>query len=77
MGPVRRLFLRFIALFRSGRAERDRAREIEAHLRLLEDQFVANGMARAAHRPDDRAAGGMTSAGYGLFTVSFQHRPRA
>jgi predicted permease len=34
------------SLFRSGREEGDLAREIDAHLQLLEDQFVAKGMSR-------------------------------
>jgi hypothetical protein len=63
MGSVRRLFLRFVSLFRSGRAERDLAREIEAHLRLLEDQFVAKGMSHAEARyAAKRAFGGVEQA---------------
>src|SRR5215207_4766313 len=60
MPLFRRLVLRFFALFRSNRAEDDLAREIDAHLRLIEDEFVARGMsatdARAAAR---RAFGGV------------------
>jgi predicted permease len=41
---VRRFLLRVLTLFRSGRAEQELAREIEAHLRLLEDKFIARGM---------------------------------
>jgi putative ABC transport system permease protein len=63
MGPVRRFFLRCVALFRSGRAERDLAREIDAHLRLLEDQFVARGMSHTdARYAAKRAFGGVEQA---------------
>jgi putative ABC transport system permease protein len=56
----RRFFSRIVALFRSGRAEHELSREIDAHLRLLEDRFLAQGMspgeARVAAR---RAFGGV------------------
>jgi hypothetical protein len=44
MARARRVLLRLVTFFRSNRAEADLAREIEAHLRLLEDQFLAQGM---------------------------------
>jgi hypothetical protein len=44
MGHVRRFLLRCVSVVRSGRAEADLAREMTAHLRLLEDQFIAQGM---------------------------------
>jgi hypothetical protein len=44
MARARRVWLRLVTFFRSNRAEADMAREIEAHLRLLEDQFLAQGM---------------------------------
>jgi predicted permease len=57
---MRRFLLRLGSVFRSGRAESELTREIEAHLRLLEDQFIAQGMsleeARYAAR---RAFGGV------------------
>ena len=57
---MRRFLLRLLAFFRSGRAEHDLAREINAHLQLLEEGFVAQGMtpegARYAAR---RAFGGV------------------
>lgn len=57
---MRRFLLRLIALFRAGRAEAELTREIDAHLRLLEDRFVQNGLsadeARLAAR---RAFGGV------------------
>jgi hypothetical protein len=43
---MRRLLHRTVALFRSNKAERELAREIDAHLQLLEDQFMARGMTR-------------------------------
>jgi predicted permease len=61
--PLRRFILRLLALFRADRAEADLAREIRAHLRLLEDKFLADGMspedARYAAR---RAFGGVEQA---------------
>jgi putative ABC transport system permease protein len=60
---MRRIFFRLLSLFRSGRAEQELAREINAHLQLLEDQYVAKGMdpeeARYAAR---RAFGGVEQA---------------
>ena len=44
MSDARRFLLRLRAFFRNGRAERDLGREISAHLQLLEDRFVAEGM---------------------------------
>jgi predicted permease len=60
MTSIRRGIRRVITLVRAGKAESDLAREINAHLRLLEDQFIAAGMnphdARLAAR---RAFGGV------------------
>jgi predicted permease len=57
---MRRFLVRLLTGFLSGRAERDLAREITAHLRLLEDKYIADGMspedARYAAR---RAFGGV------------------
>jgi putative ABC transport system permease protein len=56
---MRRFALRLLSFFRSGRADAELARELAAHLQLLEDRFVAEGMsadeARLAAR---RAFGG-------------------
>jgi len=41
---ARRVLFRLRAFFRSGPSEADLAREIDAHLRLLEDTFLAQGM---------------------------------
>jgi hypothetical protein len=43
MQRLRRFLCRGIALVRFGTAEYDLAREIEAHLQLLQDKFVAQG----------------------------------
>ena len=63
MAEIRRLLARVVSLFRSSSAEADLAREVDAHLRLLEDQFVARGMsateARCAAR---RQFGGVEQA---------------
>lgn len=60
MRVLRRALLRLLTVFRSGRAEADLAREIHAHLALLEDRFVAQGMtADEAHRAAKRAFGGV------------------
>ena len=64
MGPAaRRFFLRLVALFRGGRAEAELSREIESHLQLLEDRFVAEGMsATEARFAARRAFGGVALA---------------
>jgi putative ABC transport system permease protein len=63
MAAVRRLLLRLVALFRSNRAEADLAREIAAHLQLLEDKFIAQGMSRDdARSAARRAFGGIEQA---------------
>lgn len=60
---MRRSIRRFLALFRSGTAESDLAREITGHLQLLEDDFVAKGMSREdAHFAARRAFGGVEQA---------------
>ena len=63
MPAIRRFLLRILTLFRTDRAEADLAREIDAHLALLEDRFARDGMtpsdARAAAL---RAFGGVDQA---------------
>lgn len=44
MSSIRHFFQRLWASFRGGRAEADLGREINAHLQLLEEKFVAEGM---------------------------------
>ena len=63
MAVVRRFVQRLLAVFRPGRAEADLAHEIEAHLRLLEDRFIAQGMSAAdARYAARRAFGGIEQA---------------
>ena len=60
---MRRFFSRLATLFRSSRAESELSREINAHLQLLEDQFVAKGMSRVEARyAAKRAFGGVEQA---------------
>lgn len=63
MRYLRRAFLRFCQLFTNSKAEAELAREIAAHLALLEDEYVRQGMspeeARLAAR---RAYGGVEQA---------------
>lgn len=60
MSHVRRSLLRLLSFFRSDRAEAELAREIQAHLQMLEDGFVAQGMnAENARRAARRAFGGV------------------
>ena len=60
---MRRFIRRFITLFRAGTAEKHLSREIEAHLHLLEDDFVAQGMSREdARYAAKRAFGGVEQA---------------
>lgn len=63
MKHLRRIFLRFYLLFSNSKAEAELTREIAAHLMLLEDEFLRQGMnpedARLAAR---RAYGGVEQA---------------
>lgn len=63
MRYLRRAFLRFYQLFTNSKAEAELAREIAAHLALLEDEYLRQGMnpedARLAAR---RAYGGVEQA---------------
>jgi predicted permease len=63
MSRLRRILLRFARLFTNDRAEADLAREVTAHLTLMEDDFQRQGMppdeARLAAR---RAYGGVEQA---------------
>src|SRR5882757_8454232 len=63
MRHVRRFLMRFVRVFTNSRAEADLGREIAAHLRLLEDEYLGQGMtpeeARLAAR---RAYGGAAQA---------------
>ncbi len=57
---MRRFFLRLANLFRVGRAEREMAREIEAHLALLQEDFERQGMPpEEARLAAKRAYGGV------------------
>ena len=57
---MRFTILRLLSSFRSGRAERELAREIRSHLQLLEDQYIARGMdAEEARYAARRAFGGV------------------
>ena len=61
--PARRFLHRLISFFRSGRAEAELAREIDSHLQLLEDRFLAQGMtSEAARHAARRAFGGVEQA---------------
>ena len=60
MTAIRRWLLRLVAGLRDGRAEIALAREIDAHLQLLEDTFRAQGMdAEHARLAARRAFGGV------------------
>jgi hypothetical protein len=60
---MRHFLLRFTSFFRAGRAEAELSREIAAHLQLLEDQFIAQGMpADEARYAARRAFGGQIPA---------------
>ena len=63
MHRLRRLFRRLRALFTNGRTEQELAREIGAHLALLEDEFLHKGMSpEAARLAARRAYGGVEQA---------------
>jgi putative ABC transport system permease protein len=55
---IRQFLLRLASFIRFGRAEDDLAREVAAHLRLLEDRFLAEGMSEAEARLAARRAFG-------------------
>ena len=60
---MHRFFARFVNLFRGEHAERELAREIEAHLALLQDSFERRGLAPAEARlAARRAYGGVEQA---------------
>ena len=63
MKHLRRIFLRFYLLFTNSRAEAELAREIAAHLALLEDEYLRQGMTpEEARRAARRAYGGVEQA---------------
>jgi putative ABC transport system permease protein len=63
IGVLRRFLLRLLSFFRLHRAETDLAREIDSHLQLLEDGFIAKGLSRdEAHFAARRAFGGIEQA---------------
>jgi putative ABC transport system permease protein len=63
MTSIRRFALRLLSFFRPAAAEHALAREIDSHLQLLEDEFVAKGMRRDdARLAARRAFGGVEQA---------------
>jgi predicted permease len=63
MASFRQFIGRLLSLFRHGSSERALSREIEAHLQLLEDEFVAKGLTPAdAKLAARRAFGGVDQA---------------
>jgi MacB-like protein len=63
MKHLRRIFLRIYLLFTNSRAEAELAREIAAHLALLEDEYLRQGMnLEEARRAAGRAYGGVEQA---------------
>src|SRR5258708_39593906 len=63
MRVVRQLFAKLETFLFRGRAERDLAREIDAHLALLQDEFERRGMAPDAARLAARRAYGGVEQG--------------
>jgi putative ABC transport system permease protein len=63
MASIRQWLLRIVSVFRHGRAEDDLAREVTAHLDLLEEQFRAEGLTpQDAQFAARRAFGGVDQA---------------
>src|SRR3989454_1814575 len=63
MKHLRRLFLKFYLLFANSKAEAELAKEIGAHLMLLEDEYLRQGMTREDARRAARVAyGGVEQA---------------
>ena len=63
MKHLRRIFLKFYLLFSNSKVEADLAREIDAHLALLEDEYLRQGMTpEDARRAARLAYGGVEQA---------------
>ena len=63
MKQLRRIFLKLCRLFTNSREEAELAREIAAHLALLEDDYLRHGMApEEARQAARRAYGGVEQA---------------
>lgn len=63
MEGIRRFLVRIATSFRGNYAERDLARQVAAHLQLLEDKFLAQGMSLDEARLSARRAfGGIDQA---------------
>src|SRR5437773_12147370 len=63
MKHLRRLFLKFYLLFANSKAEAELAKEIGAHLALLEDEYLRQGMSpEGARRAARLAYGGVEQA---------------
>lgn len=63
MAAIRQWLLRIVAVFRHGRAEDELAREVDAHLALLEEQFRGHGLSpQEAKLAARRAFGGVDQA---------------
>jgi hypothetical protein len=63
MKRFRRIFLKLSRLFTNSRQEAELAREIAAHLALLEDDYLRQGMApEEARQAARRAYGGVEQA---------------
>jgi putative ABC transport system permease protein len=58
MSELRRLVMRLLSFLRTGRAERELTREMTAHLRQLEDEFIRRGLPPEAARLAARRAFG-------------------
>src|SRR5688500_469535 len=63
MAGLRQFLLRLLSPFRNSQAERELTREVDSHLALLEDEFLAKGMSPAdAKLAARRAFGGVDQA---------------
>src|SRR5689334_20400364 len=63
MKHLRRIFLKFSLLFANSKVEAELAREIEAHLAFLEEEYLRQGMPPAeARRAARLACGGVEQA---------------
>ena len=63
MNHLRRIFLKFYLLFANSKVEAELAREIGAHLALLEDEYLRQGMSSEdARRAAKLAYGGVEQA---------------
>jgi hypothetical protein len=75
MKHLRRIFLKFYLLFANSKAEADLAKKIGAHLALLEDEYLRQGMPPEDARRAARLAYGGSLAAIVALSVQTTAQP--